>query len=432
MTRVTETELVVPRPGAGGDLLAFLAEEVAQRCGQGAEPVRFVINRSDEAGYRCEVGVIEGGPPRAPASIFEHRVRRFADQEAFNVVFLVPTGVGCEIGGHAGDANAAARLVAGACDTVITHPNVVNASDINELPANGLYVEGSIISRLMMGTVGLRRVRANRVLSVIEAHEDVVFEEVAINTVNAARATFGLRSAGVVRLEEALVMSAEYAASGRAVGRVDGLEHLFSVLDERRGDFDAVALSSRVRVPGDSHREYFRAGGEMINPWGGVEAMLTHAVSHVYNVPTAHAPMEINRRLANLEFGVVDARMAAEVISRGYFMCVLKGLHRSPQIVERPDRFDDRGVLCARDVSCLVIPDKCVGLPTLSALIQGIPVIAVRENDNIMENDLAELPWAPGQLHYAKNYWEAVGIMQALRVGMDPRAVRRPLATSAP
>ena len=40
------------------------------------------------------------------------------------------------------------------------------------------------------------------------------------------------------------------------------------------------------------------------------------------------------------------------------------------------------------DVNCLVIPDGCVGLPVLAALQQGIPVIAVKENRNIMKNEL--------------------------------------------
>lgn len=56
-------------------------------------------------------------------------------------VFIVPTGIGCEIGGHAGDATPAARLTAACCDKLIVHPNVVNASDINEMTENMIYVE---------------------------------------------------------------------------------------------------------------------------------------------------------------------------------------------------------------------------------------------------------------------------------------------------
>ncbi len=79
-----------------------------------------------------------------PRSIFEFVPRTVENTDDFNVVMIVPTGIGAEIGGHAGDAAPTARLLAGACDTLITHPNVVNASDINELPENGLYVEGSV------------------------------------------------------------------------------------------------------------------------------------------------------------------------------------------------------------------------------------------------------------------------------------------------
>jgi hypothetical protein len=105
----------------------------------------------------------------------------------------------------------------------------------------------------------------------------------------------------------------------------------------------------------------------------------------------------------------------------------LKGLQRSPRLVKDVRRGNKPGVLTASDVSCLVIPDGCIGLPTLAALEQGIPVIAVRENHNIMRNDLRALPWASGQLHIVENYWEAAGVMSALKQGVDPASVRRPL-----
>ena len=75
-----------------------------------------------------------------------------------------------------------------------------------------------------------------------------------------------------------------------------------------------------------------------------------------------------------------------------------------------------------------MIPDGCVGLPLLAAVEQGIPVIAVRENENRMSNDLRELPFKPGQLIVVNNYLEAVGAMQALRAGVALDSVRRPLA----
>ena len=46
-----------------------------------------------------------------------------------------------------------------------------------------------------------------------------------------------------------------------------------------------------------------------------------------------------------------------------------------------------------------------------------------------MRNDLAGLPWGPGQFYEAENYWEAAGIVAALKAGIDPGSVRRPIKT---
>ena len=81
-------------------------------------------------------------------------------------------------------------------------------------------------------------------------------------------------------------------------------------------------------------------------------------------------------------------------------------------------------MITAADVSCLVIPNGCVGLPTLAALEQGI---AVKENKNHMKNRLEELPFAAGKIFFVENYLEAVGMMTALKAGVAPSAVRRPL-----
>lgn len=165
----------------------------------------------------------------------------------------------------------------------------------------------------------------------------------------------------------------------------------------------------------------------MVNPWGGVEAMLTHTISTLYGVPSAHSPMMETQEIANMDPGIVDPRMAAEAVSVALFQCILKGLQMSPKVITDADAMQHHSVLTSSDVSCLVIPDGCIGLPTLACLEQGIPVIAVRENKNIMKNDLGSLPWAQGQFYMVKNYWEAAGVMAALRAGIDPDAVRRPL-----
>jgi len=278
-----------------------------------------------------------------------------------------------------------------------------------------------------MGTAGLQPVRSNRVIVVIDAHESATLRNAAVNAVNGARAAYGFQCPKVVMLDPPLIMRSEYKASGRASGEIHGFERLLQMLTENRDAYDAVAVSSVIQVPPSFHQEYFDRGGEMVNPWGGVEALLTHAISSILDVPSAHSPMFESEEIANADPGIVEPRMAAEAISLTFLQCILKGLQKSPRIVTDPDAMRGSGVFTVEDVSCLVIPDGCVGLPTLAALEQGIPVIAVRENTNLMQNNLGALPWAPGQFHLVENYWEAVGVMTALRAGLPPRAVRRPI-----
>jgi CBS domain-containing protein len=433
MIKVYETSLRIPKIVGNVGLLENLAHEVRAHLPPNTLPVRFAVTQSDDTFYHAELGVLEheeAVPSIDP--IFRFSKRPIENTCEFNAVLLVPTGIGALIGGHAGDATPVSRLLASICDNLITHPNVVNASDINEMTENTLYAEGSVVSRLLMGTIGLQKVRANRVLTVIEKHPtDELFVNGAINAVNAARASAGLDCSQILVLDPAMRLMAEYSSSGRAVGKVDKLENLFVQLRACRSEYDSVAITSIIKIPSRAlHKQYFESNGKMINPWGGVEAIFTHTISSLLNVQSAHSPMIEDQLVSNMDVGVVDARQAAEAISFTYMQCILKGLQRAPRIVADRDAMRLPGVITAADVSCLVIPGGCIGLPTLAALEQGIPVIAVRENTNIMKNDLTTLPWARNQLYIVENYLEALGVMAALKSGVAIDTLKRPLANA--
>ena len=313
--------------------MAHICRSVRFHLPKDAIAVRYAVTQSDERHLHCEIGVVEGAPVhwhKRMSGMFDWRGRRLESTDRFNAVLVIPTGIGAEIGGHAGDATPVAKLLGESCDRLIVHPNVVNASDINEMPSNALYVEGSVLSRLLMGTVGLKSVRANRVLVLVDKHMDPYFVEAAINTVSASRATYGLHCTEVKCLSDPIRMSADYSTSGRAVGRVENLEGCLEHLDEDRQRYEAIALSSVIRVPQSYHLEYFRAGGKMVNPWGGVEAMLTHTISSVFNVPSAHAPMFESKKVENLRVGIVDPRMAAEAVSVSFLAVCPEGIAQEP------------------------------------------------------------------------------------------------------
>jgi hypothetical protein len=278
-----------------------------------------------------------------------------------------------------------------------------------------------------MGNVCLEPVRSNRVLLLMEQHPDPWFMDATVNMASAARAAAGITISEVVILPRNFSMRSEYSASGRAAGVIEGLDVVYSCLQARKGTFDAVAIASLIKVPSHYHRQYFDdVADQMVNPWGGVEAMLTHAVSRDFRVPAAHAPMMTSRDVQTMDFGPVDPRKAAEPVSATYLFSVLKGLHRSPAILPS-ELCNAAGVISAENVGCLVIPDGCVGLPTLAALAQEIPVISVRGNRNCLPNNLSLLPGAQTGIHFVENYLEAAGLLVALKAGISRESVLRPI-----
>jgi hypothetical protein len=390
-------------------------------------PIRFIISKTDEKGYYCEIDFIsvEKKEERcflnSQNTIFNHRVRSFEKSDKFTAVLMIPTGIGAELGGHCGDGNVAARLIASACDTLIVHPNVVNASDINEMTENTLYVEGSILTRFMMGTIGLQRVRFNKILMLMDKNEDRYFNDEIINAVSSARVTLGI-DCDVLQIDNATDSKSHYSSSGRTSGEIKNIDQLFKLIEKHKNNYDALGLSTIIKVPESFNKEYFKSEKIGVNPWGGTEAMLTHSVAENFRMPSAHSPMSYDMKEfhIDMDLGIVDPRKAPETASVTYLHCILKGLHKSPRIVDF-----DKG-LNVESVSCLIIPDGCVGLPILACLDHGIPVIAVK-NKNIMQNKLLSLPFGSNKLFIVDNYLEAVGIMNALKSGVNPESLMRPI-----
>ena len=322
-------------------------------------------------------------------------------------VMIIPTGIGAEIGGHAGDANPAAKLMASCCDTLIVHPNVVNASDLNEMTENMLYVEGSILDRFLERKTELKPVLHNRILVV--ANNPIRGE--TLNAVSAARVTVGVE-AEIMELHAPLRMVAT-TENGCATGIVTGWEEL---VDQVRGhDFDALAVHSPIEVDRDCALGYYKTGG--INPWGGVEAKASRIIADAINKPVAHAPLEATSQNDEELYFIfnekVDPRIAPEAISVSYLHCILKGLWRAPRI--------GRG-LSVSDVDFMVSPYGCVGRPHRACLEAGIPIIAVEENKTCLSDPGAD------KFITAKNYMEAAGIVMSMKAGISFSSVRRPLS----
>ena len=318
-----------------------------------------------------------------------------------NTVFIVPTGIGATIGGHAGDATPVFKLIASLSDIAITHPNVVNASDINEMPENTLYVEGSMIDRLLEGDICLEKPKSNKIL--LAVNKPVRPE--TVNAVNAARHTIGC-DVEIMELDFQLDMNGYFNDDGSAGGDYYGVDSLITQTENY--NFDALAIATAIDVPKDVALQYLRNGG--INPWGGIEAIVSRRIADEINKPVAHAPIETDDLELKHLNEITNPRIAAEMISQCYIHCVFKGLHKAPRISERG--------LSVKDIDCLITPDNCFGRPHEACLKVGIPVIVVKENKTCANKPM------PEGLVFVENYLEAAGAVAAMKTGVTLESVR--------
>lgn len=325
-------------------------------------------------------------------------------------VFIVPTGLGAAIGGHAGDATPAAKLIAACCDQLIVHPNVVNASDINEMSANMLYVDGYMLDSFLSEQISLRPVRQNKILLV--ANKPMT--PATFNGVNAARATIGADII-TVKLEKPLFMAASEIGKHQQGGSYSGVKSLLSQISEIA--FDALAIHTPIYVPRQVALDYFKYGG--INPWGGIEAKTCREISKYLDCPVAHAPLEtVTPDDPELYFfdEVVNPRLAAEQISSTFLHCVLKGLHNAP--LSEAETFTGLQSIHGSDVDFLISPFCLDGKPHKICKRAGIPIIYVRENtvkvrqkEGFCEGIVVE------------NYLEAAGVVMAMQAGVRRNTV---------
>ncbi|HBL28584.1 MAG TPA: DUF3326 domain-containing protein [Acidobacteria bacterium] len=340
-------------------------------------------------------------------------------------VSIIPTGVGCSVGGYAGDAAPVTRLLASAVDFLVTNPNAVNASDFAQISENVLYTEGYCIDLLCRGLVDLYVPYSNSIGVIVERSSDARLD-LAFNVINAVRAVHGVDIQHCVVTDRPIGSRCDKNATGAFVGTVDHPEVLSAACAELLAKgVNAIAVTTNVQdLPFDDYALHF--AGKAPNPVGGVEAIISHFIVNRFRVPAAHAPLQNVKDLA-LESPVVDARGAGEFTSLSGLACVLMGLARAPQIAPRPGtRVSD--VVNINNVVAVVAPASCLGgIPTLFAARYGIPTIAVRDNETIL--GVTRQALGLESVIEVGSYAEAAGVLMALEQGLALQSIMRPLPT---
>jgi hypothetical protein len=341
------------------------------------------------------------------------------------VVSLIPTGIGCAFGGYAGDAAPVTALLSAAADLVVTNPNAVNASNFIFIGDRVVYAEGYTLNLFATGVVPLYRPRANRIGVIIDRVEDESARHEIFNVINTVRAVYGVDIVDYLITEEPVGTRCVRSESGAYSGLIDRPEVLLSA-GQRLVDAGATALAVTTNVRGLPAAEYSRhfCGGHP-NPVGGAEAIVSHLLTRTLGVPSAHAPL-INFKDLEPGAGVVDARAAGEFVSASGLASVLVGLRQAPQLAPWAACGTTEAIGLA-DVVAVVAPATALGsAPVLAAARRGSPVIAVRENETILNVTAAAV--GLDCAIEVDSYLAASGVILALRSGISVASLRRPLS----
>jgi hypothetical protein len=345
-------------------------------------------------------------------------------------LLVIPTGIGCELGGYAGDGLPVARLLASASGCLITHPNVMNGASLYWSDPRIHYVEGSALDRFASGDLALRPVRRQRVGLLLDSGIEPDLRCRHLQAADACRASLGLEIGPVISTDTPLEVTLERGASGASWGRLGHPDALLRAGEALR-DAGATAIAVVARFPEDPESEELVAyrQGSGVDALAGAEAVISHLLTRHLGLPCAHAPA-----LAPLPLNpALDPRAAAEELGTTFLPCVLVGLSRAPDLLAWPPVTStlaaDPALLRPDGIGAVVAPAGALGgAAVLACAERRIPVIAVH-NPCVLDVTAASLGL---EVLPASSYAEAAGLVLALREGIAPVALVRPLSTLSP
>ena len=339
-------------------------------------------------------------------------------------LLLVPTGIGCEVGGFAGDALPSARLLAAASGCLITHPNVMNGASLYWSDPRIHYVEGYALDRFAVGDWMLRPVRRQCIGLLMDVGIEPELRQRHLQVADGCRASLGLEIGPVVTTDAPLGVHLELGDSGISWGTLERPDALLRA-GERLKAAGATAIAVVARFPEDPESEALAAyrHGHGVDALAGAEAVISHLLVRHLQLPCAHAPA-----LAPLPLDPqLDPRAAGEELGYTFLSCVLVGLSRAPDFL-LADAAQSSHFLHADQLGAVVVPEGALGSEAVLACIErSVPVITVA-NPSLLQVTAQALDLdRTCPLLAASSYAEAAGLILALREGLAPSALQRPL-----
>jgi hypothetical protein len=311
--------------------------------------------------------------------------------------------------------------MAGCCDRLITHPNVLNGAGLYWSERKIFYVEGYALDKFAASNWGLQPVHQNRIGLILDQDIEADLRLRHLQAADATRATLGLNLADYIITDAPLQVELRTAESGASWGTIGNAASLLRAAEKliTQGGAKAIAVVARFPDDIDSLALQNYRYGYGVDPLAGAEAVISHLIVRNFKIPAAHAPA-----LSPLPLEPqLSPRSAAEEIGYTFLPCVLVGLSRAPQFVL------DRATpsIWAEEIDAAIVPaNACGGSAILSISGLKVPIIAVEDNQTQIQ-----VPPEPLGIKAirVKSYLEALGVLVAHRAGINPNVLQPELSS---
>ena len=350
---------------------------------------------------------------------------------------IIPTGIGCDVGGYAGDAIPAARLLASASECLITHPNVMNGGSLYWPDSCIQYVEGYSLNLFAAGEVLLKPVRQQKIGLLLDAGLESDLRKRHLQVADGCVASLGLDVGPVITTERAIQINLKKGLSGSSWGNIEEPDALLRGAKKLK-ELGATAIAVITRFPddGDELDTNLYRHGNGVDIIAGVEAVISHFLVKHLLIPCAHAPGLLP---LSIDYDL-DPRTSGEEIGYTFLQSVLVGLSRAPDLIYRSaiKPYENASLfandlISNRDLGAVVVPQGALGgEAVLSCIERFIPLIIVSNQGilNVSSKNM-RVDCLSGDRHnkifYAENYLEAAGLITALRHGINIKSLRRPI-----
>lgn len=337
-------------------------------------------------------------------------------------VMLIPTGLGCSIGGFGGDANLCANLLAGEFDYLVINPNVVNGGAWQNIPQNSLYVEGLAVDLFMCGQLALRPVTYNKIGVIFDKAIPGELLQRELEVIKAAECIWGIDCLGYTLTENPLEYSLQLLDSNCSSGNINNPQVLLNAADKLKAKgAQAIAVvchfdekdPDKFQLPDEAVHDYQQGQGP--DPIGGLEAIISHLITRYSLLPCAHAPCLSETSCSVENVTSIDMRVSPEKTSFSFLPSVLKGLSKAPHLITQEQL--SVGDLTVHNVQAFIGPANCWG---------GSSFISAAHNQFIrcyaVESNLSKANVNPELLspHIKKvtNHFELIGHLRAQSLGL--------------